>query len=128
MPGDVKRATRVGEGLREELSSLLQRDVRDPRLVGVLVSRVTVTDDLRSARVFVRLLQGGDDEERRDEALAGLLRASGMLRREVTRRLGLRHAPELKFHYDEAQDHVDRIEQLLEEVRHESGDDRRKPR
>jgi ribosome-binding factor A len=123
MPADVKRATRVAEGLRQEISSLLVKDAKDPRIAGVLVSRVNVSDDLRHARVFVRLLSGGEDETRRDEAMSGLLRASGMLRREVTRRLGLRHSPELKFEYDTGQDHIDRIEKLLDEVRREKKDD-----
>lgn len=123
MPAEVKRATRVAEGLRQELSSMLVKDAKDPRVAGVVVSRVNVSDDLRHARVFVRLLSGGEDEARRDEAMSGLLRAAGMLRREVTRRLGLRHSPELKFEYDVGQDHVDRIEQLLDEVRREKKKD-----
>jgi ribosome-binding factor A len=81
----------------------------------VVVSRVEMPDDLRSARVYVRLLEPG--EARKKEALAGLARATGMLRREVTGRVGLKFAPDLRFYYDEAQEKVARIEELLEEVR-----------
>ena len=119
MPGEVKRAIRVGERLRQELSTLLARDARDPRVTGVVISRVHMPDDLRNARVFVRLLEHGDDVKRREEALEGLARAAGMLRREVTKRMGLRFAPALQFVYDEGLDKVTRIEELLAEVKAE---------
>jgi ribosome-binding factor A len=112
----VKRAVRVAERVREELAGLIARTVRDPRVKGVSVARVDMTDDLRQARVLVRLLEGGDDEARREEALTGLTRAAGLFRREVTKRLSLRYAPELRFVYDDGQDHLSRIEQLLAEV------------
>jgi len=113
MPGEVKRAVRVAERVRQEISWLLARDARDPGLADVVVSRVEMPDDLRSARVYVRTLRG----DGRDEALAALERAQGMLRREVTSRVKLRYAPTLKFLYDEGQDKLARIEELLEEVR-----------
>ena len=67
----------------------------------------------------VRLLEGGDDPEKRKEALLGLARAASMIRRDVARRMSLRFAPELRFYYDEGQDKVERIEQLLDEVKRE---------
>ena len=119
MPGEVKRAVRVAARVREVLATILTQEVRDPRISGVVVSRIEMPDDLRSARVYVRMLEGGDDEERRKEALTGLARASGMLRREVGQRVGLKFAPEMRFYYDAAQEKVNRIEELLEEVRRE---------
>jgi ribosome-binding factor A len=113
---DVKRAVRVAERVREELAFMLAGEVRDPRVAGAIVARVEMADDLRSARVYVRVLEGGASPERRRELVAGLDRASGMLRREVTQRLGLRWAPTFKFLYDEGQDKVARIEELLAEV------------
>jgi ribosome-binding factor A len=113
---DVKRAVRVAERVREELACMLTDEVRDPRVAGAIVSRVEMADDLRSARVFVRTLEGGASPERRRDLVAGLERATGMLRREVTQRLGLRWAPTLRFIYDEGQDKVARIEELLAEV------------
>jgi ribosome-binding factor A len=115
MPGEVKRAVRVAERVREELSKMLTSEVRDPRLAGVVVTRVALSDDLKNAKVHVRTLTG----ENKDETLAGLARASGMLRREVTQRVKLRYAPELRFHWDEGQDKLARIERLLAEVRDE---------
>ncbi len=119
MPGEVKRAVRVAARVREVLATILTQEVRDPRISGVVVSRIEMPDDLRSARVYVRMLEGGDDEERRKEALTGLARASGMLRREVGQRVGLKFAPEMRFYYDAAQEKVNRIEELLEEGRRE---------
>jgi ribosome-binding factor A len=110
------RVRRVAKGMREELASLLAGTVKDPGAAGAIVTRVEVTNDLRSARVFVRLLEGGDDPERRKAVLAALGRASGILRREVTQQLALRHAPELRFTYDEGLDHTTRVEELLAEI------------
>lgn len=118
MAGEVKRASRVAEGIREELSLLLTTRVRDPRLAGVLVSRVALTDDLRSARVYFRLLEGGDGD-RIEAAKTGLSKAAGLLRKELGAKLKLRVVPELRFTYDEGQEARDRIDALLEEVRRE---------
>ena len=114
---EIKRAERVAERVQEELAGMLARDVKDPRVAGVVVSRVTMTDDLRLARVYFRLLV--DDDERREAAIAGLGRAAPMLRSGVTKRAGLRYAPELRFEYDAGQDARMRIEQLLDEVKRE---------
>jgi ribosome-binding factor A len=117
MPAEPKtRPKRVGEGLRQELATLLGSEVRDPGAAGAVVTRVDVTDDLRNARVLVRLLEGGDDPRRRRELLSALRRAAGLLRRGAARRLALRHAPELRFSYDDGLDATSRIEALLAEV------------
>ncbi len=115
-PEKGMRAKRVGEGVRVELASLLTNEVKDPRAAGAIVTRVEMTADLRSARVNVRLLEGGDDAARRKGAVDALRRASGMLRREVTQRLGLRYAPELKFQYDDGVDHLTNVERVLAEI------------
>jgi ribosome-binding factor A len=110
------RVLRIAQGVREELASLLADEVRDPGAAGAVVTRVEMAGDLRSARVQVRLLEGGDDPSRRKRLLASLTRAGGMLRREVGQRLGLRFAPELRFFYDEGGDNASRIEELLAEI------------
>jgi len=114
----ISRPERVGRALHDELASLIQTELADPRVTGVVVSRVKVSPDLRHARVNVRLLADGDEKARK-LAVAGLTHAAGFLRREVTARLGLRFAPELVFHYDEGGDASTRIDELLEEVRRE---------
>ncbi len=109
------RARRVAEGIREELSSLLEFDVKDPRAAGAVVTRVEMHADLQSGRVFVRLLEGGDFPAQQ-RLVDALQHASGMLRREVTRRLGLRRAPELRYLYDDGQDNISRVEAILAEI------------
>ncbi len=116
MSGDVKRATRVGERLREELASVA-RGLEDPRILGVVISRVELADDLQSARVYVRLTTGGSTAPQIKALLRGLEAASGKLRKETAHAMKLRYAPALRFYYDEAPDKMDRIEELLREVK-----------
>jgi ribosome-binding factor A len=110
------RARRVAEAVREELASLLVDEVKDPGAKGAVVTRAEMSNDLRMARVYVRLLEGGDDAGARHALLEALHRASGMLRRDLTQRLGLRFAPELRFSYDEGLDQTTRVEALLAEI------------
>lgn len=119
---EVKRHVRVGERLREELALLIQDEVRDPRVAGVAVTEVSMTPDLQLARVRVRhatVVDAADEAEKRKALLAGLQSASGMLRREIGHRLGLRYAPRLAFHYDESPEAKDRIDRLLDEIARE---------
>jgi ribosome-binding factor A len=122
-PDKGLRVRRVEEGVRVEVASLIADELKDPRAAGAVVTRVEMGGDLRMARVHVRLLEGGDDLARRRDVVEALRRAAGMMRREVTQRLGLRYAPELKFHYDDGVDHVSNVERLLAEIEAE-----RKPR
>jgi ribosome-binding factor A len=117
--GEVKRAVRVAERVREALAMLFIRDARDPRLANIVVSRIEMPDDLRMARVFIRTLDGTG----KDETMVALERAAGMIRREITAKVKLRYAPDLQFIFDSGQDNVSRIEELLEEVR---ADDRKR--
>jgi ribosome-binding factor A len=118
------RVKRVAEGVREELASLIADEVRDPGAAGTVVTRVDMTGDLKSARVYIRLLEGGDDTARRNGAIEALGRAGGLLRREVTQRLGLRYAPVLRFVYDEGLDRTMRVEELLAEIEAEKKSNR----
>lgn len=121
MAGDTKRPARAAAQLRQELARQLGRELGDPRLEGVIVSSVSMTPDLRLARVYYRLalssLPGVDLEASKKDAAKALEKASGRLKRAVTARLGLRFAPELRFAYDEGQEARDRIDELLEEVK-----------
>lgn len=116
MTGENTRARRVGESVRKEIASLLTTGVKDPRAAGAVVTRVEMTGDLRSAHVHVRLLLGGDDPARRTVLVSALRRASGLMRREIGQRLGLRSAPELRFVYDSGSDHMTEVERLLDEI------------
>ena len=109
-----KRIERVNEQIRRELTSLLQRDVRDPRIGIVTVTDVETSPDLYHAKVFYSVL--GSDEDR-DSAAEGLRAAAGFLRTEIGRRMHIRRAPELHFSYDDTLKHAMHIERLLREVR-----------
>jgi ribosome-binding factor A len=112
-----RRPARVASDIRHALARMLARDVADPRVEGVIVSRVSLSNDLRVATIGWRLLAPG--AQTRAAAQKGLERVAQRLRRAVGRELGLRHAPELRFAYDEGQDARDRIDELLEEVKRE---------
>lgn len=88
--------------------------LKDPRIGFVTVTRVALTADLRLARVSVGVL---GDQAQRDKTMAGLRQASGFLRRELGRRLSVRHTPELSFQYDQGLDATDRVAKLLEEIK-----------
>jgi ribosome-binding factor A len=108
------RPDRVADQIRSELALLLARDVHDPGIGFVTLTRVQVSPDLQLARVFYTAL--GDDTARRSSEKA-LERAASFLRRQIGSRLRLRRVPELRFVYDESVAGQDRIERLLNEIR-----------
>ena len=105
-----KRADRVGGQVQKELSDILLKEVSDPRLDSVTIMRVSITDDLRSARIYFSVAEG---EERKLIALAGFKSASGYLRRKLSSRLELRNIPELHFLYDESFDRATKMNKAL---------------
>ena len=108
------RAERVGDLIRQELALLLKREVKDPRVGFVTITRVEVTRDMRTARVGVSVL--GDAQQKKD-SLTGLAAAQGFLRHELAQRLGLRHTPALQFRIDESLQEESRIEELLRQIK-----------
>ena len=107
------RTERVGDQIRSEIAQLLAREVHDPGIGFVTITRVSVTSDLQHARVHYTAL--GDEKSRKNTERA-LGRAAGFLRRQIGARLRLKRTPELTFHYDESIAGQDRIEQLLNEI------------
>jgi ribosome-binding factor A len=108
------RPDRVADQIRSELGLLLTRDVHDPGIGFVTITRVQMTPDLQQARVFYTSL--GDDKARTNSARA-LDRALPFLRRQIGTRLRLKRVPALTFLYDESIAGQDRIEQLLAEIK-----------
>jgi ribosome-binding factor A len=108
-----KRADRVGELILVEMSNILLRSVKDPRLSAVTITAVKVTDDLRNARIY--FVEMGQDELN-EEIMAGLTRARGFVRRELGHRLGLRFVPEILFVHDKSFGYGNRIERLLVQI------------
>jgi ribosome-binding factor A len=108
-----RRNERLAEEIREDVARIVGQ-LKDPRIGFVTVTRVDLTPDLRTAHVHVGILGGGPD---REKTLTGLRQAAGFVRRELGRRLHVRHTPEIAFHYDEGLDATERVAQLLDEVR-----------
>jgi ribosome-binding factor A len=105
------RRERVGDAIREELARILRIRLKDPRLGFVTITEVRMSGDLKTARVYVSVL--GNDETR-SESLDALNAAKGFLRREVSRALGLRYAPDMQFNSDRSMEQGSRIDELLE--------------
>jgi len=115
-----RRAERVAERIKVELMDLLVRGVvRDPNAADCYVTAVRVSDDLRHARVWVRMLRQEVTEVERKRAVDALNRAAGFLRRELAPRLPLKHQPDLHFDWDAGVETAARIEELLAEERGE---------
>lgn len=109
-----KRSEKVAEAIHEEISGLLLKGVKDPRIGFVTLTSVRVTDDLHLATVFYTVM--GGDESARKGAQAGLDSAKGYLRREMGRSLRMKYVPDLLFRYDDSIDYGMHIDSLLKEI------------
>jgi ribosome-binding factor A len=115
-----KRADRVAELIRADMSEIINKEVKDPRLHSVTITSVRISDDLRNAKIF--FVEMGKDECS-DEVKAGLNKAAGFIRRELGKRLQLRSVPELMFVHDDSFGYGNRIEKLLAQIEQENKDD-----
>jgi ribosome-binding factor A len=111
-----KRLDRVNQLIKEEISTLLQRELKDPRLGFVTVTEVETSKDLRTAKVFVSVL---GDERQWAGSLAALESARGFVRNWLRQHLDLRVTPELDFRADRSMEHAARIQALLRDVQQE---------
>jgi ribosome-binding factor A len=107
------RPKRLGELLKKEISDLILREIKDPRIGFVSITEVELTPDLRHAKVFISVL--GSESERK-ATLAGLRSATGFIRREIGNRLRLKYIPELNIIYDNSIEHGSRILELIDSV------------
>ena len=111
-----ERINKINEEIRRELSAII-RDLKDSRIpMMTSVVAVRVTNDLSYAKVYVSVM---GDEEVQTKALAGLKSAAGFVRREVGRRLTLRHTPEVLFELDHSIEHGAHINQMLNDINHQ---------
>jgi ribosome-binding factor A len=109
-----KRLERVNQLIKEEVSVLLQRELKDPRLGFVTVTEVAVTPDLKHAKVYVSVL---GPEEQWASTLEALRSARGFVRNWLRRHLDLRTTPEIAFRPDRSMEHAAHIQSLLAELR-----------
>ena len=110
-----RRTDRINEQLREEISTLLARRIKDPRLKGVIsITRVVTTADLRSAKVFISVM---GRPETKKAALDGIQSAASFLRRERRDRINMRHTPFLTYELDDSLQEADQILRLIDKIR-----------
>jgi ribosome-binding factor A len=110
----VSRTIKLAEQIRQEVGDILARDVRDPGIGFLTLTRVKVAPDLQQARVYYTIL--GDPAERKKAARA-LDRALPFIRHALAQRLDMRRVPVLAFQFDESVAHQARVEELLEQIK-----------
>ena len=109
-----RRTERLNDLIRDEISELLRRQIKDPRLGCFLtITRVDTSPDLRYAKVFASIM--GSEEEKR-EALQGLASATGFFQHKLRERLSLRRVPQISFHKDDSIEQGAHVLHLMKEV------------
>ena len=116
MPVHYKRADRVAALIKEEVSQLVLKELGDPSLGFLTITKVRCSDDLRYAKIYYSVL---GTEEKRKNAAAVLQRALGHIRGEIGHRLNLRFVPEIQFFYDDSAEYAEHIETLLKKIKSE---------
>ena len=116
-----RRQERIADLIQRELSDIVQRRIKDPRLEGLTITGTRISPDYMYADIhFYRL---GSDPQGVEEARQGLQSALGFIRRELGARIRTRFTPELRFHLDESLDYGDHIDSLLAQIREERQED-----
>ena len=115
----VKRSLRVSELIKREISDIITNKVRDRLVRSIIVTYVKVTDDLKYAKVYYRLI---NDKMNKDKLDAALARVTKFIRLEVGSRVELRYVPEIHFFYDSRMDEAARIDFLLAKLKKEQAE------
>lgn len=111
------RVHRVGEQIKKEVSQLIQSEIKDPRIGFITVTDVEVTGDLSQATVYISIL--GNDTQKQ-ETLDAIKKAQGFIRRELGKRIRLRHTPEILFSFDGSIEYGSKIEKILSDIKSNS--------
>lgn len=110
----LNRIMRISEEVKKEVSEIIQNGLRDPRISGMIsVTKVSVTNDLRYAKIYVSVL--GNDDDRKN-VMEGLKNASGFIRKEVGQRIKLRYTPEMIFEVDDSIEYGIKISNILKDI------------
>jgi ribosome-binding factor A len=113
----LKRSERVGDLLLKEISQILLKEIKDPRIGFATLTKVEVSKDLRYSKVYVSIL---GEEAEKISAMEGLSSAAGYIRGELWKRLRIKYIPELTFKLDNSIEYGDHIAQILEKIKKES--------
>ena len=117
MAQEYSRTQRVADQIQRELAALIQREVKDPRVGMATVSAVEVSRDLSHAKVFVTVLNGGEDQQEITESVKALNNASGFLRSQLGQRMKLRIVTTLRFHFDDSLSRGNYLSNLIDQAR-----------
>jgi ribosome-binding factor A len=113
----MRRPERFAETLREEITEIVGYELEDPRVQSAIVTEVRLSDNMRDAKVYIRV-EGSEDEIR--EAMKALHHAEKFVRQQVTFNMNLRHAPQIHFVRDTVEERALRIDRILEEIKENS--------
>ena len=108
-----RRAKRVGELMKVEISDIILRVLKNPHIGMVTITNVELTDDLGYARIFISVY---GENEKKSPSLNGLRKAAGFIRKELSRRIRLHHFPEIRFLWDSSIERGEKMTQLLERL------------
>jgi ribosome-binding factor A len=109
-----RRQAQVAEFLRDEVSEIITREMKDPRLGFVSITRVELSPDLRYAKVFISVF---GSEEEREATLRALTGAAGFVRYQLKPRMRIKHVPEISFHMDRSMEHAEEVARTLNKIR-----------
>ncbi|MEJ2101170.1 MAG: 30S ribosome-binding factor RbfA [Desulfobacterales bacterium] len=117
------RADRIGGLIQKILSDILKKEIKDPRLKMITITGVTVTRDLKLARIY---FAAPNSKQKKDAATIGFNSARGYIKRILAQALDLKYMPDIKFYYDESLDYGAHIDELIELTKHKNGSDHSK--
>ncbi len=110
-----KRSDKVGDQIRAEISDILLKELKDPRIGFITITKVVVSDDLRTAKIYYSVF---GKEQEKEESNKGLESAKGYIKRELGRRMRLKYMPEIAFMFDDSLEYGEHIEELLRDVKY----------
>jgi ribosome-binding factor A len=113
-----KRSEKVADLIHKEISGMLIKSLKDPRIGFVTITRVTVSEDCRFAKIYFSVM--GSLAER-DKSAMGLNSAKGYIRKELGRRMGLRYTPEIMFQFDPSIEYAIHIEEVIQHLHQKEG-------
>ncbi len=111
-----KRAERIADLVQREISEMLVRSIKDPRIGFITITRVAVTQDCRLARIYFSMVGNAEDRER---SLEGLNSAKGYIRRELGQRMKLKYTPEILFKFDPSIEYAIHMDDLMHQLEEE---------
>ncbi|MGE5473834.1 MAG: 30S ribosome-binding factor RbfA [Ignavibacteriales bacterium] len=110
----ANRTNRISEEIKREVSDIIQNDLKDPRITGLIsVTKAVVTNDMRYAKVYISIMANAEEQK---NILQGLKNASGFIRKEIGQRINIRYTPEILFELDDSIEYGIKISNILKQI------------